>query len=253
MNLTGRGLAFAAVALAAQACQQGGGDGARGPLTGRWAMFDFEDPVTVDLRESGAELQGEGCCGGFDDQSTALQCCGVLQGYAAAGHATFGFSFDSVGEHHDYSTSVFVSADGQRMAGTFSQSGWPVTWIRIGATDTDFFSSTLAPEPIPTPASGRFALTLSDAPAPGSDFSAQTPLTLVLDTHFVSGDLGSFWSGEMSWNAAEQTLLVGPVPETAPGLPVALRLRFDGTGLASVEATMAAGLRYHFQATAAPL
>jgi hypothetical protein len=250
MNLTGRGLAFVAAVvtatLAAQACQQGGAPNMGGPLSGRWAMFRFEDPVAVDLHESNGQLQGEGCCGGFGGDH--LQCCGAVQGYAADRQATFGFSFDYASEHLDYSTSVFVSADGQRMAGTFSLSGSPVTWLRIGPRDAN-----LVPDPIPTPVNGSFALALSDAPAPGTDFSAEAPLTLVLDTHFVSGDLGSFWSGDVSWNTAEQTLVVGPVPETAPGLPVALRLRFDGTGLASVEATMASGLRYHFQVTASTL
>jgi hypothetical protein len=72
----------------------------------------------------------------------------------------------------------------------------------------------------------------------------------------VPGQLGSFWSGEMAWRADQQTLVVGPVPETAPGLPVAMSLRFDGTApagpaLASVEAVMASGARYQFQATPA--
>jgi hypothetical protein len=92
-------------------------------------------------------------------------------------------------------------------------------------------------------------LVLSDDPAPGGDFSGQQPYLLDLSDQFVSGGLGSFWDREMSWSGDEQTLVVGPVPETAPGLPVELRLHYDGPALVSVEAAMASGLRYHFQAT----
>jgi hypothetical protein len=65
---------------------------------------------------------------------------------------------------------------------------------------------------------------------------------------FVWGDLGAFWGGEMSWHADTRTLVVGPVPETVPSLPVALSLQFDETAPVSVEATMASGQRERYSA-----
>ena len=85
----------------------------------------------------------------------------------------------------------------------------------------------------PSKASSAAATTRScfrTTPAAGSDFSPQETYGSPSDSRFVSGDLGSFWSGEMAWSAGQQTLVVGPVPETAPGLPVAMSLRFDGDG-----------------------
>jgi hypothetical protein len=72
-------------------------------------------------------------------------------------------------------------------------------------------------------------------------------------SQFVYGELGAFWSGEMTWNEGAQTLVVGPVPETTPGAPVSLSLHFDGATLTTVEAVMASGARYHFNATASQL
>jgi hypothetical protein len=237
-------LAIAAVALAAQGCQDDGA-GSGPDLSGRWAMFRFEDPVVVDIDQAGSAIQGQGCCGIFAGEHD-ISCCGPLTGQIVDRRASFGFSFDYGGEPHVYSTDAFVSSDGKRMAGTFSPWGGPMAWVRIGAYEAYLPPPSSALESV---TSGHYTLVLSDNPGAGSDFSWQPTYVLFTDPRFVFGDLGAFWSGEMTWNADQQTLVVGPVPETAPGLPVAMSLRFDGAALASVEAVMASGARYQFQAT----
>ncbi len=275
-------LAIVLVGLAAQGCQTGpwpdsgsidatgsGGGGAAGqavggapgtggtgPLpgvdvTGRWAMFAFEDPVAVVLSEASSAIGGNGCCGGLD-QGNVGWCCGAVTGHVAGPRVTFGFTVNVGLGPYTYATEAVLSANGQRMAGTFTLGGGnlPVAWVRIGP------ASRWLPDPDPvlagvmsTRAAG-YALALSNDPAAGTDFSAQQTYKLSVLDRFVSGDLGAYWDGEMNWRADEQTLVVGPVPETAPGLPVALWLRFDGATLASVEAAMASGTRYQFHATA---
>jgi hypothetical protein len=218
-------------------------------LTGRWAMFKWEDPVAVDLRENDGVLEGRGCCSGFQDD-VRFNCCGPVNGNVADRRASFGFSFDynGSGAVYDYSTDVFVSADGRRMAGTFSRTGEPVAWVRL-ASDEPSLVYWATPVPALAEHSGVYGLVLTDDPAPGADFVGQSVYRMVVSDRFVFGALGSFWSQEMSWHADAQTLAAGPVPETAPGLPVALSIQADGPTVVSVEATMASGVRYHFQAS----
>jgi hypothetical protein len=255
-------LAAATAALAAPACQRGsiGGDtpdaldpGPATPLnmTGRWAMFRFEDPVAVDIKQKdGGVLEGQGCCGGFSDVSYQLNCCAALTGAIAGRHATFGFTFNQYTTPYPYDTDVYVSDDFQRMAGVF-QNGYPVTWVRIGATDANLPYDDSDSRALTDTYGGAYTLLLADDPAPGTDFTAQRTYWFNVGGGYVYGELGAFWSRELRWNAADQTLRAGPVPATAPTLPVSLTLHFDadgGTALTSVDAVTASGLRYHFQA-----
>ena len=243
--LLNRYLAIAAVAVAAQGCSDAGEPGGGLDVGGRWAMLGFEDPVAVDLDQGGDAIQGRGCCIGFPGD-TEISCCGPVTGQIVDRRASFGFAFDHGGEPYVYSTDAFVSSDGKRMAGTFSRGGVQVAWVRIGTYAPYLPPPNSALESVTT---GHYALVLSDDPGAGSDFSPQATYALSVSAQFVSGHLGAFWSGEMAWNADQRTLVVGPVPETAPGLPVAMSLRFDATALASVEVVMASGARYRFQAT----
>lgn len=246
--MTGR-CAIAAMMVVALGCQ-GGNDGP--DISGRWAMFAFEDPVAVDLKQTGDVLSGRGCCSGLGaDAYPELDCCGAVTGEIAGRHASFGFTFDlNLSEPYVYATEANVSVDGRRMTGTFSRTGSPVAWVRLGAGEN------FLPEPdqafidVMYARGGGYTLAVSDAPAGGADFSAQEMYRFYVYYRYVFGALGSYLSSEMTWNAHEQTLLVGPVPETDPGLPVQLRLHFDGNTLTSVEATMGSGLRYTFQAVA---
>ena len=238
-------LAIAAVAVAAQGCDAGG-PGSGMDMSGRWAMFGFEDPVVADITQAGVALQGQGCCARSGGQCD-IRCRGPVTGEIVDRRASFGFSFDYSGEPYVYSTDGFVSTDGKRMAGTFSRGGAQVSWVRIGSYDDYLPQHDPALEGLA--GMGRYSLVLSGDPGAGSDFSPQQTYDLGVDFRSVAGDLGAFWSGEMAWNAGQRTLVVGPVPETAPGLPVAMSLRFNETALASVEAVMASGARYQFQAT----
>ena len=237
--------------------REAGGTGGAGGVSvpapdvrGRWAMFAFEDPVAVVLDETNSVIGGTGCCGGLGDLPGL--CCGAVTGQVVGRRASFWFPINGLG-HYVYATEVFVSADGQRMAGTFkvdTNNSLPVSWVRIGPSEPWLPSADRAVSGVMTALVAGYALNLSDNPAGGSDFSAQQTYRLSVLNRFVTGDLGAYWDREISWRADEQTLVVGPVPETAPGLPIALWLRFDGSTLTSVEAAMASGLHYRFNATA---
>jgi hypothetical protein len=211
-------------------------------VSGNWAMFHFEDPVAVSLTQRGTELSGRGCCAGLGADE-ALDCCGPIKGGSIVDrNVAFAFSFES----GSYAADVFVSADGQRMAGRFHGSaalGSPTAWVRIGPADL------WLPRPsVPLPAAvgslnGGFDLVLAGT-APVGAFLPSTPYRLsIRSSHEVmlSGDLGAFWEGELSWNDNDETLIAGPVPETHPDLPTELHLRFEAETLIDVVATLPSG------------
>ena len=254
--------AIATIAIATVGCETGatnfdfpdaGKTPAAPDLTGRWAMFAWEDPVAVDLRTTGTAISGDGCCGGFSSLGAGISCCGDVTGQVVDRRAAFGFTFDFGGDRYEYATDVFVSADGRRMAGRFSRTGGPIAWVPI-ASDQSWLpvgDANLQPlEEVLSAHMAGYGLVLTDDPPPAADFMPAQTYSLATDSRFVYGELGAFWAGEMSWDADAQTLVVGPVPETAPGLPVALWLRFDGNALMTVEAAMASGAHYHFAAMA---
>jgi len=243
----------------------GAGGVVAGPdVSGRWAMIAFEDPVAVGLREMGGVLTGEGCCTGLDSSSgppAPFMCCGPVNGEIATRHATFWLTFELGSQSIKYWSDAFVSANGQRMTGRFKTMtsqhvmdgdypGIPVAWVRIGFADNWLPVGISAAHQVLTTRSGAYDLVLSEERAAGNDFAPNQTYRLGLGYRFVTGDLGVFWDGEMSWNASDQTMVVGPVPETEPRLPVALALHFQGPTLTSVDATMSSGARYSFQATA---
>jgi hypothetical protein len=53
--------------------------------------------------------------------------------------------------------------------------------------------------------------------------------------------LGAFWQTEIAWNDAEQTLVAGPVAETAPDIATQLTLHFAGETFVSVDALFPSG------------
>ena len=220
-------------------------------INGRWAMFLFEDPVAVEITTGGGVINGKGCCGGFQEGSALLQCCGAVTGQIADRMASFGFSFDFGGEAYSYWTDAVVSSDARRMTGTFSRRGGPVTWLRIGADNA--WLPRPEPQGVQIPIEAGYGLMLVDDPPAGNAFQAHRVYQLNTSGEFVYGDLGAFWTGETgtSWGP-NQTLVIGPVSETVSTLPVKLALRFDDTNaaLVSVEATMASGTLYRFQPVA---
>jgi hypothetical protein len=164
--------------------------------------------------------------------------CRPLSGTAEGRHLQFGF----LAEQYTYAADVYASADGQRMAGDFraTSSSWysSFTWLR--AAD-DY--------PGLRPSSERSALVLA-LEARGSGYELEGlvdhlgrpgRLEVYGYSPAVASTLGAFWETEMAWNEAEQTLVAGPVPETAADLATQLTLHFGGLTLVSVDAVFPSG------------
>jgi hypothetical protein len=217
-------------------------------IAGAWAMFDFEDPVTVYLQRDGNELSGMGSCVPVTT-SVIVDCQGKLSGTIDGHHAAFSFPASFL----TYGADVIASEDWQRMAGNFVADGstggslW-IAWARIPdgqswltSTDQGLIDAVDARE-------GTFAIQLVSGT--GDAFgSAGTYSLLLRNGHGVptlSGNLGAFWGGEMKWDEAAETLDIGPVPVTRPELPIEVHAQFDGTALLTVEATMPGDDVYEF-------
>jgi hypothetical protein len=225
-------------------------------VSGRWAQFGTDDAVAAELAQTDGVLTGNGCVAGLPTPaSTAdLLYCGAVHGQIEGGRVSFAYDATIATEGAD----LWVSSDGQRMAGRHAFNGsWfaPVSWLRIAAADTHLPQS---PEPVASALASRigsWVLTQLEGPEPL--FLGRTDLGVVLNIRsdsggLVLGTLGAFWSGEMRWNDAESILDIGPVPETVPAIPVHLRLHFDASTLQSVEATLSSGELQRFSANRAP-
>ncbi len=236
-------------------------------LGGVWTMIGFEDPLTVDLSQSNGVLAGR--C--FD--TTILDprdYSGHLNGTLVGRHARFDCPFDG---HVGFGVAgdVVVSAQGNRMTGMFSFDdvslyGWrgsfgggPVTWLRA------------SPAPSPPFLASQVTFGVVDQGVRQAlERTLRTDLTLTAGTTAqqafvrdrlyqlaafpsngggIVGDLGAFAATEMAWHEDSQILEVGPVDETNADLPIGLKLRFSGTTLVEIDATMPSGTEYVFQAT----
>jgi hypothetical protein len=226
-------------------------------VSGRWAQFGTDDAVAAELVQTNGMLTGNGCVLGLPTSAdSADHYCGPIKGQLQGARVSFGYNTSVASEGAD----LWLSSDGQRMAGRHLFGGAsfaPVSWLRIGAADSHL------PHPPEHEAAARalssrtgsWSLTQLEGPAPL--FLGSTELGVVLRIRsratggFVLGTLGAFWHGEMSWNEADGTLQVGPVPETVPGLPLRLELKFADSALQSVEATLPTGELQRFSATPA--
>jgi len=70
--------------------------------------------------------------------------------------------------------------------------------------------------------------------------------------HAIGGDLGAFWSSEMTRPDPDGPLAVGPVPMTTPELPVSLTIAMHGEAFPEVEAVTGSGHHYTFTAALHP-
>jgi hypothetical protein len=142
------------------------------------------------------------------------------------------------------------------MAGLFSSTpggAFAAAWRRFGSSDRYLM---LPSEPEEWLAlddrSGSFHLepvgAVPDLSAPVDEFGYWLSLDVQRGGAWIRGSLGSFAGDEMVWTEATQTLTVGPVPATAPKLPIALTLVFDGKALLRAEATMPGGDTFQFTA-----
>jgi len=217
-------------------------------------MFSFEDPVGIELSVSNGVLSGLGCYGGLP--TTLLpelaRYCRPLAGTAEGRHLQFSF----LAEQITYAADVYASSDGQRMAGDFrdTSGSWhsSFTWLRA-ADDYPWLRKSSEPSAV--------GLALEALSSGGSVYELEG-----LVDHFgrpgilflygaggtVVGTLGAFWETEMTWNDAEQTLVAGPVPETALDLATQLTLHFNGPFLLSVDAIFPSGEARTFVARSLP-
>lgn len=230
-------------------------------VEGSWAMFDFEDPVTASLRAEGSSLHGRGACGPMD--SSLGQCGGDITGTLDGRRARFSFpvSFEAFGDlGTNYGADVVISEDGTRMAGSFYAStdlatlfvgtGLLTAWVRPAMDGRWLAFEDTALRNLLVEREGNYELELTEGA--GDAYAASEAYDLVLRVTgpipLLRGDLGAFWGGEMAWDDAAQTLSIGPVPETKPELPVAVSLVFEDTTLVTVQATLASGEKYAFDA-----
>jgi hypothetical protein len=224
-------------------------------VSGRWAQFGTDDAVAAELVQTNGMLTGNGCILGLPTSTdSADHYCGPITGQLQGARVAFGYDAFIASEGAD----LWLSSDGQRMAGRHLFNGaWyaPVSWLRIGAADSHL------PHPPEHEAAARAlssrtgGWSLSQLEGPTPLFLEPTDLGVVLYVRsnalggFVLGTLGAFWHGEMLWSETDSTLQVGPVPETVPGLPLRLELKFVDSALQSVEATLPTGELQRFSAT----
>jgi hypothetical protein len=210
-------------------------------------MFSFEDPVAVSLEQHEEALSGTGCCAGLDSNGL-LSCCGPIMGALAGRQASFEFTFGS-GQLHTYGTNVTVSEDGRRMGGEFSvdgRVGWKVAWVPLAGPNLGEAPSELRAALVER--DGGYALLLVSQFV--GRFEPLEAYDLVLsELGYLSGDLGPFYWGEMTWDAATETLKAGPVSATDPSFAAELELEFDGNVLRTVIATYPNDPPYFFEAT----
>ena len=65
-------LAIVLVAVVAQGCSDAGEPGSDLDVSGRWAMFSFEDPVAVDIDQAGGAIEGTDAAPDFPATATCL-------------------------------------------------------------------------------------------------------------------------------------------------------------------------------------
>ena len=178
-------------------------------LSGRWALFGFEDPVAVDIRQSGTTLTGMGCSAGFPrpgGPSFAEYCGSLFASVFDGTRAQFNYRFES----YWYGADVTVSAKGDRMTGLFhGTSAWlgPMAWLRI-APDASWLDSNAVDASLreaSTDRVGSYDLSLTAGPT-GDEYASDRVYLLNLSHRgvvpVVTGEFGAFWATEMVWNPA---------------------------------------------------
>jgi hypothetical protein len=163
---------------------------------------------------------------------------------------------------------AFVSADGRRMGGRFREllspsnaepPSWqdaPTAWLRIDPEDIWLRSSKSWPSDFSKwPGVRTYQLTLLDDATGRAEFSREKPYSLEIHMGTrkgIAGDLGSFWIDELSFalgpSGETTTIIAGPVPETAPILPVELKLGLQDATVIQVDARTPSGATYRFNA-----
>lgn len=223
-------------------------------ISGRWAMFHFEDPVGVNLSESvTGNLGGRGCVAGapYGDaqDDAAFNLCGDVFGSVMGNRASFGFPIGP-GVPAGYSAEVTISKDAQRMTGSLHTGTGDgiqsMSWLRVPAEQPWLVRAPSASDQV-QPLDGSYeAHLVSSAGGDGSEYLTTEMYAVHYSRRTLSGSLGSFWFSEMSDPAFGSPLRVGPVSATAPELPTSMRLEFDAQGFTEASVTTASGHDYAF-------
>ncbi len=225
-------------------------------IAGRWAIVGFDDPVGVQLSQTGSVLTGQGCASGAPplvDEVFIRDYCGDIIGGAIQGRqVAFSFVFKAFGDRGiRYATRATVSTDGTRMAGDFDALGGsigrPVAWVRLGPDDRWIPTP---PDNLP-PAQFSFRWTESIVDKGELDRSRSYKVNIG-GRSTIWGDFGSFASTEVSGTSKAMAFVAGPVPETDPRLPTRLELSPIADGAFVLRVDMSSGGRYLLRGAPGP-
>jgi len=223
-------------------------------VSGRWGLFNFEDPVGVQLfQDRDGKLTGTGCDIGappFAPDADPVP-CGSIQGEVHGQRVRFSFGLPSVTPPTSFFAETTLAADGKRMTGTFGgvygSLEFPSAWLPI-ADGENYLPVSGPGEASEALDPASYDLVLS-APSNGSEYTADKTYRFVYYVHGVGGDLGAFWPTEITRPTPEGPVQVGPVPTTVPELPVYLTMQHAGTRITTIDAVTGSGHAYTFTAT----
>jgi len=222
-------------------------------ISGRWAMFHFEDPVGIQVTEDAGALTGRGCASGTppgDAPRLSEQYCGDVQGTVKANRAYFDFTFLDA----DYIADTTVSVDGQRMTGRFHGAenwlSYPTAWLRVPDGAPGLLHSSSLNNPV---GAGSYDLHLLQATPGATEYVTEHVYSLSYINGRLISDLGAFWYSEIASPDALGSVAVGPVPMTEPALAVSMVLEVTDTQISQVVANTGSGHVYVFVATPTPV
>lgn len=215
-------------------------------IEGRWGLFVFEDPIAVELVQTGSQLSGLGCDSGLPtgDYNPRHELCAPLVGAVEGNRAWFEFALLDGGWR--VRADVTIAADASRLSGSASFG----SSAGIGVALLPFSEDELW-LPFPNQAERPFfsneeSFELREASGDGSDFQPDRVYELHRQNRGMWGDFGVFWHTEMSSASDAAPIQVGPVSATAPAQPISLTLEQDGGVITRIVAVMESGASYLF-------
>jgi len=218
-------------------------------ISGRWGLFVFNDPVGVQLAQTGSKLSGKGCAGGTPPLVEEFNFCGTIFGEVHGQIAHFGFAFSQAA----YVADTVVSQDGQRMTGRFHgffDVDWPLAWLRVPDQDPGLMLDLSSPSPA---LSGAYELSFEGTDDAGTEYTRAEPYRLVYrDGQGIASDFGAFWHTEIHQLEPNHSLEAGPVVLTSPELAIAMKLDADGQSFTHALVTTGSGHHYRFGAVRDP-
>ncbi len=239
-------------------------------IGGRWGLLQsITESTAVILSQEGNALTGLGCAAGLPDtgnvlDSTLASECGPIGNSRIDGRrVTFEFHILFAGGFF-FAADAYVSEDGNRLAGRFAAAPstdgaaiyhwqpYPTAWARIGPKDSWLERRAWPADTETWNVGPGYDLALQEGPDAG-EFTTDRVYRIWRLGEGLVGDLGSFTSSELEFTSGpsgETTgIVAGPVPETAPNLPVRLELNLENGALVTLVAETPSGATYSFGAT----